>query len=113
MPESKTAQTVRVFNRGQGRFLHDTHVLEPGGFADVPPEVAKIWCEIKVMGSCPVVDGKNLPATTAPAPDKAVVEENAKLKAENDEMSVRLKNMEKLLAQAKGPRGSSGSDPLA
>ncbi len=97
--EDTTKQTlVRVFNRSNSMFTHDSYLLKGQSSLDVPEHVARVWCELEEFGKKVVVLGSDIPPTTVSvAEDRKKAEE---LSQENADLKARIANLEKLAAQA-------------
>ena len=104
---SKEIQLVRVFNQGSQTYQHGSYKILPMSFADVPQEVADIWCDIKHYGTAQVILGSELPANTTP--DSAELGELTAAKelltSENQELQSRIENLEKMLKKAERRAG--------
>jgi hypothetical protein len=90
-------EIVRVYHAGnhKGSLIHGEHVLQPGGYCDVPKSVADLWLEHKRT------DGAPLATLRVEAPLPGQNKEVAALKDQLSELEQRLKGMEELVAKAK------------
>ena len=101
---------VRVFHnnpRSTGSLIHGPYRLNPGGHADVPEDVEKIWLSHTHFGDAVCVLTGPAPATSkkeldeAKARAEAAEGETEEQKKKNAELEERLANMQKLLDEAK------------
>ncbi len=101
---------VRVYNRGEGSFIHGPYVCSPKGFCDVPQDVADIWASHSYNGKPAVVLASTMQAPVA-APNAAEVARKDKLIAEQEEA---LKNLGGLLEQLRAAApGASDQDLIS
>lgn len=100
---------VRVYhaNRGEGSFIHGEYRLDKGGYADVPADVAQLWKTRKHNG-LPAVVERIEEATPAQVKTE---QENADLKAKNEDLLTRLANLEKLVEEQRANAGKPVGGP--
>lgn len=108
--EGDPVELVRVYNRGEGSFIHGEYVCSPKGFADVPKDVADLWASHSYNGGPAVVLASTMQAPVA-GPSAAEVAKKDTLIAEQEEA---LKSLGSLLEQLRAAApGASDEDLIA